>query len=87
MKGHGTLLAFLRPLSKHIGLKWLSQQRSALPGLSFMERAPLLQLTLAYGKMSGSIVRSTCNSSFALTTLKGESRIHVVSGSFYIPIL
>ena len=87
MKGHGTLLAFLRPLPKHVGLKWLSQRRSALPGSSFMERAPLLQLTPAYGEMLGSIVRSTCNSFFAPTTLKDVSRVHVVSGSFHIPIL
>ena len=87
MKGHGTLLKLLRPLPKHIGLKWVSQKRSALSGLSFVERASLLQLTPVYGKMSGSIVRSTCNSSFAPTTLKGVSRVHVVSGSFHIPIL
>ena len=87
MKGHGTLLAFPRPLPKYVGLKWLSQRRSAVPGSSFMERASLLQLTVIYGEMSDLIVRSTYNSSFAAMTLKGVSRVHVVSGSFHIPIL
>ena len=66
--------------------EWLSQ-RSALHRSSFMERTPMLQLTPAYGKISGSIVKCTCNSSLALTTLKSVSRVHVISGSFHIPIL
>ena len=87
MKEHGSLFMWPRPLPKHVGLKWLSERRSALLGLSFMERAPLFQLTPANGNMSGLIVSSTCYSSFALMTLKDVSIVNVVSRSFHILIL
>ena len=32
-------------------------------------------------------MRSTCNSSFVMMIFKGASRVHVVSGLFFIPIL